>query len=80
LAYKAFVEKQYEHQIQRLRTYNGGKYVNNNFTSYCTTHGIQMKHIVPYTPQQNGVVEKKKRTLKEMANCMIQSKGLNLMY
>jgi transposase InsO family protein len=57
LAYKAVVEKQYRHQIQNLRTDNGGEYVNNNFTSYCTTQGIQMKHTVPYTPQQNGVVE-----------------------
>jgi hypothetical protein len=54
--------------------------VNNNFTSYCTTQGIQMQHIVPYTPQQNGVVERKNCTLKEMANCMIQSKGLSLKY
>jgi hypothetical protein len=54
--------------------------VNNNFTSYYTTQGIQMQHIVPYTPQQNGVAERKNRTLKEMANCMIQSKGLSLKY
>jgi hypothetical protein len=39
-----------------------------------------MHHTVPYTPQKNGVVERKKHTLKEMANCMIQSKGLNLKY
>jgi hypothetical protein len=39
-----------------------------------------MKHIVPYTPQHNGVAERKNRTLKEMANCMIQSKGLSLKY
>jgi hypothetical protein len=50
------------------------------FTSYCTAQGIQMQHIVPYTPQQNGVVERKNHTLKEMANCMIQSKGLSLHY
>jgi hypothetical protein len=37
LAYKALVEKQSGHQIQRLRIDNGGEYVNNNFTSYCTT-------------------------------------------
>jgi hypothetical protein len=37
LAYKALVEKQSGHQIQRLRTDNGGEYVNNNFTNYCTT-------------------------------------------
>jgi hypothetical protein len=39
-----------------------------------------MQHIVPYTPQQNGVVERKNRTLKEMVNCMIQSKGSSLKY
>jgi hypothetical protein len=64
LAYKALVEKQFGHQIQRLEIDNGGEYVNNNFTIYCTTQGIQMKHIVPYTPQQNGVTERKNRTLK----------------
>jgi transposase InsO family protein len=65
LAYKALVEKQYRHQIQRLRTNIGGEYVNNNFRSYCTTHGTQMKHIIPYTPEQNGVVERKNHTLKK---------------
>jgi hypothetical protein len=54
--------------------------VKNNFTIYCTTEGIQMQHNVPYTPQQNGVVERKNYTLKEMANCIIQSKVLSLKY
>jgi transposase InsO family protein len=80
LAYKALVEKQSGYQIQRLRTNNGSTYVNNNFTSYCTTQGIQMQHTVPYTPQKNGVAERENQTLKEMANCMIQSKGLSLKY
>jgi transposase InsO family protein len=80
LAYKALVENQSRHQIQKLRTNYRGEYVNNNFTSYCTTRGIQMQHIVPYKPQQNGVAERKNWTLKEMANCMIQSKGLSLKY
>ena len=47
LAYKALVENQYRHQIQRLRIDNGGKYVNNKFTSYCNVEGIQMQHSVP---------------------------------
>jgi transposase InsO family protein len=64
LAYKALVENQSGHQIQRLRIDNGDKYVNNNFTSYCTTQGIQMQHTIPYTPQQNGVAERKNHTLK----------------
>ena len=68
MAYKALVEKQSGHQIQRLRKDNGDEYVNNNFTSYCTTQGIQMKHNVPYTPQKNGIDKRKNHTLKEMAN------------
>jgi transposase InsO family protein len=71
LAYKALVEKQFGHQLQRLRTYNGGEYMNTNFTSYYTTQGIQMQHTVPYTPQKNGVAKRKNHTLKEMDNCMI---------
>jgi hypothetical protein len=39
-----------------------------------------MQYNVPYTPQENGVAERKNHTLKEMANCMIQSKGLSLKY
>jgi transposase InsO family protein len=65
LAYKALIEKQSGHQLQRLRTNNGGEYVNNNFTSYYTTQGIQMQHNVPYTPQKNGVNERNNYTLKK---------------
>jgi hypothetical protein len=39
-----------------------------------------MQLTVPYTPQQNGVAERKNHTLIEMTNCMIQSKGLSLKY
>ena len=39
-----------------------------------------MQHIVPYTPQQNCIVERNNCTLKEMANCMLQSKGPNLCF
>eukprot|EP00253_Pinus_taeda_P001426 PITA_01426 len=78
LAFKAFVEKQSGHQIFKLRSDNGGEYVDNKLINFCTEHGIQMQYTVPYTPQQNGVAERKNRTLKEMANCMPQYKGLSL--
>jgi hypothetical protein len=32
--------------------------------------------MVPYTPQQKGVSERKNRSLKEMAYCMIHAKSL----
>jgi hypothetical protein len=35
-----------------------------------------LQHTVPYTPQQNGVVEWKNRSLKEMEYCMLHEKSL----
>jgi hypothetical protein len=35
-----------------------------------------LQHTVPYTPQQNGVTERKNRSLKEMASCMLHAKSL----
>ena len=37
-----------------------------------------MQNTIPYTPQQSGVDERKNHTLKEMTNCMLQSRGLSL--
>ena len=76
LSYKALVEKQSGHQIIKLKSDNWGEYVNNKFTTFCTEQGIQQQDTIPYTPQQNVVAEWKNHTLKEMTNCMIQSKGL----
>ena len=39
-----------------------------------------MQHTIPYIPHQNGVVEGKNHTLKEMANCIIQYEALSLHY
>ena len=36
-----------------------------------------MQHLVPYTPQQNGVAKRKNRALKEMETCMLEAKDLN---
>jgi hypothetical protein len=44
---------------------------------HLSKHGIQHKNIVPYKPQQNGVAERKNRTLVEIARCMLYSKGLH---
>ena len=33
-----------------------------------------MHHSIPYTPQQNGVAERKNTSLKEMETCMMEDK------
>ncbi|KAJ0008485.1 hypothetical protein Pint_29037 [Pistacia integerrima] len=75
LTYKNEVENQLNKKIKRLRTYKGGEYESNDFNSFCRDHGVQHDTIPPYSPQSNGVAERKNKTLKEMVNAMLISSG-----
>ena len=55
---------------------NGGDYINYELLQICDKYRIQIEHSIPYTPQQNGVAERKNRALKEMTTCMLEAKGL----
>ena len=56
---------------------NREDFVKKYFEVYLSKHGFQHQNTIPYTPQQNGVVEMKKITLVEMDRCMLYSKGLH---
>ena len=45
--------------------------------NFCKHHGIVQQFTVPHTPQQNGVAERKNRTLVECTRSMRQGKGLS---
>lgn len=74
--FKALVENESGNNIKRMRIDNGGEYVNNKFESFCEYHGIKREMTIRYTPQQNGIDERKNRTLVEMVCCMIQLNNL----
>ncbi|CAL9018648.1 unnamed protein product [Prunus brigantina] len=57
--YKAEVENQLERKIKALRSDRGGEYESIAFSKFCAQHGIVHQTTAPYTPQQNGVVERK---------------------
>ena len=65
--FKAMVENSFNKKIKSIIFDKGGEYIKGDLQSFCESEGIQMEHSVPYTPQQNGVVERKNRSLKEMA-------------
>ena len=46
------------------------------FVIFCRNTGIRKELIASYTPQQNGVVERKNRTIVEIARSMMKEKGL----
>jgi hypothetical protein len=69
--FKALVENQTEKRIKVLRTNNGGEFYGNEFEEFCKKCGIARQKTNPYTPQQNGVVERMNRTLMEKARCIL---------
>ena len=64
-------------KIKYLRYDNGGEYIKSIFLQICADIGIQIQHSIPYTPWQNGVVERKNQALKEMTTCMLEARGLD---
>ena len=75
--YKAKVENQLERKIKRVRSDRGGEYFSNLFTLFCEEHGIIHERTPPYSPESNGVAERKKRTLTDLVNAMLDTGGLS---
>ena len=63
-------------RIVRVRSDHGGEFENDKFESLFDSYGIAHDFSCPRTPQQNGVVERKNRTLQEMARTMLQETGM----
>jgi len=74
--YKALVENEISHKIKVLRSDNGGEFVSNKFDTFLAECGIQRQTSAPYSPQQNGVVERANRIIMECARNMILAQGL----
>ncbi|KAG7640275.1 Zinc finger CCHC-type superfamily [Arabidopsis suecica] len=75
--FKPYVENQSESRIKRLRTDGGGEFLSREFIKLCQESGIHHEITTPYSPQQNGVAERRNRTLVEMARSMIEEKKLS---
>ena len=71
MCYKYEVENQTERKIKVLRSDRGEEYFSTDFSSFCEANGIIHKMSAPYTPQQNGLAERKNRTLLDLVNEMI---------
>ncbi|GJW65196.1 integrase, catalytic region, zinc finger, CCHC-type containing protein [Tanacetum coccineum] len=67
--------------IRYIRTDNGTEFVNKDLTAYYERVSIFHQKTIPRTPQQNGVVERRNRTLVEAARTMlIFSKALMFLW
>ncbi|KAI3771637.1 hypothetical protein L6452_02803 [Arctium lappa] len=64
-------------KVQKLRSDNGTEFRNAKINSYLSEEGITPNFSAARTPQQNGVVERKNRTLVEAARIMLAESNLS---
>eukprot|EP00253_Pinus_taeda_P004001 PITA_04001 len=76
--FKALVEEELGKKIRALRSNNGGEYVSQEFKDFCEVEGIKWELTAPRNPQQNGVAERKNKTIVGAAWAMLHDQGLPL--
>ncbi|KAK9928322.1 hypothetical protein M0R45_025465 [Rubus argutus] len=72
--FKILVEKEIGLSIKCLRTDRGGEFNSAEFNEFCMQHGVKRQLTTAYTPQQNGVAERKNRTVMNMVRAMLSEK------
>jgi Reverse transcriptase (RNA-dependent DNA polymerase)/gag-polypeptide of LTR copia-type/Integrase core domain/GAG-pre-integrase domain len=69
-------ETQSGQRVQRLRTDNGGEFLNGELASFTRSKGIEHETSAPYTAQQNGKIERMHRTIGEKTRANLKGAGL----
>ena len=76
--YKKEVETQLGRSIKGLNTDRGGECTSELFKEYYKENGIHHVNTMPYTPEQNGVAERRNQTLMDMSRSMMAYADLSL--
>ena len=74
--FKALVENGREEKVKVLRTDRGGEFCSAKFGEFCDEAGIMRHFTAPYSPQQNGVVERRNRTVVEMTRSLLKERNM----
>jgi hypothetical protein len=78
--FKAPTENQTRKILKVVRSDRGGEFSSWNFKVFCDKHGIKREYTIPRTPQQNGVVERKNRSVQQMARSMMNERNIPWTY
>lgn len=76
--FKASAEKESGKKVKALCSDNGGEYVSQQFKDLCAAEGIKQELTAPHNPQQNGVAERKNRSIVGATRAMLQHQSLPL--
>ena len=69
--FEGLIENHTENKIKTFLSDNGGEFTSNEFKELCKDSGTKRELTTPYNPQQNGVAERKNRTIMEFARAML---------
>ncbi|GJU80865.1 putative RNA-directed DNA polymerase [Tanacetum coccineum] len=72
------IKTQFKKNIKVFRSDNGTEFVNQQFSGFCESNGIIHQTSCSYTPQQNGIVERKHRHLLNVARPLLFQGGIPL--
>jgi transposase InsO family protein len=73
---KAATEMEHKLKVRALWIDRGGEFTSNEFNDYCEKISIKRFLTAPYTPQQNGVIERRNRTVVDTARSLLKSKNM----
>ncbi|GJZ05971.1 putative ribonuclease H-like domain-containing protein [Tanacetum coccineum] len=76
----SLIENQLNKKVKGIRCDNGTEFKNAKLIELCGEKGIKRDYSNPRTPQQNGVAERKNRTLIEAARTMLADSKLPTMF
>jgi transposase InsO family protein len=74
--FKALTKNQTCKRLKEIRSDRGGEFMSSDFKEFCDKNGIKREYTIPGTPQQNGVVERKNRTMRQMARSMMNENNI----
>nr|GEW82899.1 ribonuclease H-like domain, reverse transcriptase, RNA-dependent DNA polymerase [Tanacetum cinerariifolium] len=74
--FKKSIENKLRTTLKMLRMDRGGEFTSNEFTQFCKENGIARQLTAPYSPQQNGAVERRNRTIMSTTRCMMKATNM----
>ena len=78
--FQAATELESGRRLKALRTDRGGEFTSTSLGKYFADQGVKRQLTAPYSPQQNGVVERRNQIVIEMARCLLNSMVVPTMF
>ncbi|KAJ9559933.1 hypothetical protein OSB04_005093 [Centaurea solstitialis] len=76
--FKALAENEIGKSLKVFRSDRGGEFTSLEFNTFCDQNGVKRHLTAPYSPQQNGIVERRNRTLMDMTRTHAKVEPVNL--